>query len=365
MPDSPRLVIGVLDGDEEYQFSDISSVARQSDGDLVVADQGTRTVRLYGIDGGFRQMLGGPGSGPGEFLRPTQVLIDEADSIFVWDDTSYRLTRFNSAGAYVGDYSFDRARIAKATTPPLYPGSARLVSSGDLLVRLIEKSKGYTASGRFRAQSGLLRVDADMSTIDTVAYFSDVEQVMVESPWGRLPFQPPLARNTWITVQPNEARFCIGDQDDAEIICYDPDGTAITVSWGGVRATVSEDDPDLTQWRETTLALYELKLSAEDARSLLDQIPLPPERPPFSGIVLDREGNLWVEIGPSNEIGATEHLVFDRRGTVLGPVPVPRMQILDIGDDDLVAAFRDELDVQYLGVFDIGKPDIARRPGRR
>jgi hypothetical protein len=98
----PQLTIGMLDGPREYELFDVSAAARQSDGGFVVVDGGAREVRLYDRDGTFVRTLGGPGSGPGEFQDPTRVLVTGADSVIVWDDANYRITRFDSAGEFVG-----------------------------------------------------------------------------------------------------------------------------------------------------------------------------------------------------------------------------------------------------------------------
>ena len=357
----PTLVIGMLEGAEEYQFSAISAAARHSDGDLVVADEGARVVRLYGPDGRFRVTLGQAGSGPGEFTRPTQIVIVDVDSVMVWDDAAYRLSVFDSAGAFVRDHTFNRARITDAVTPPLNPGSGRLLSSGDLLVRLIAKSAKTLPSGgatnRFRAASGALRVSADASLIDTVAFFKGAEQAVVESPWGRLALDPPLPRNTWIAVQPNEPRACIGDQENLGISCYETDGTVIFARWPNPPSAVRDDDPDVEEWRSRTLADYEMKLSYEASIRLLEQMSPPAERPPHSSLVLDHDGYLWADSGPAEDPASSDYLVFDRAGSLLGTVRLPRMRILEIDRNEIIAAYRDELDVQYLGVFEVTKPE--------
>ena len=150
----PNVTIGVLDGPAEYQFSRVTAAARQSDGDFVVVDAGTREVRLYRRDGAFVRTLGGPGSGPGEFQNPTQVLITAADSVIVWDNANYRITRFDSAGEFAGVHSVDRGTIAKAVDPPLFPGMAELVGDDQILVRLVEKAGKGFLPGVSRARSG-------------------------------------------------------------------------------------------------------------------------------------------------------------------------------------------------------------------
>jgi hypothetical protein len=148
----PHLVIGVLEGDPAYQFSNIAAAARRPDGGWVVADAGSRTVRTYHSDGTLQKVLGSAGSGPGEFTRPTQVLSRPNGATLVWDDATFRVTEFGSGGELSGIHSFSREAIAQAVEPPLYPASGMLLSDGDLVVRLIFKTADVP-HGRFRQRS--------------------------------------------------------------------------------------------------------------------------------------------------------------------------------------------------------------------
>lgn len=360
----PRLTLGLLDGAKEYQFSNISAAARQSDGDLVLADAGARTVRLYDSDGVFKRQLGGPGSGPGEFQRPTQILLQASDSILVWDDVAFRLTRFDSAGDFVDVHTFSREKIAKTISPPLYPATAQALSSNELLVRLIEKGGEGPVEDRFRGRSGALRVSSSFAVIDTLMWFGDVEQVLADAPWGRQPVVPPLARNTSIAVQPTGHRVCIGDQEGPEVRCFEPDGQTRSVRWPGDPILVHADDPDVARWRETTLELYELKLTPDEARHLVDQVSAPVVRPEFSALVLDREGNLWVKRGPGGPADSrlTDYLVFDSAGEQLGSLSMPSIRVLEIGSDYVLGVVRDEFEVEYLHLFTIVKPPTSADP---
>ena len=175
----PRQTVGVLDGAEEYQFVGVSAAAVQSDGDLVVADIGSRTVRLYDASGTHLKTLGGPGSGPGDFRQPTQILVHASDSIFVWDDAAFRITKFDPDGEFAGVQGFSLEEISRSVEPPHYPGSAWMLPGGDLLVRLIEKSgKDLPSADRFRNQIGVLRVSSDLSSVETVMLFGDVEDLV-------------------------------------------------------------------------------------------------------------------------------------------------------------------------------------------
>ena len=352
----PYLVIGVLDGDPAYQFSDIAAAARQPDGGWVVADAGSQTVRTYDPGGQLQRVLGTSGSGPGEFVRPTQVLSRQDGSTLVWDDATFRATEFDRDGELVDIRSFSREEIAKAVEPPLYPASGMMLSDGDLIVRLIFKTADVPP-GRFRRQTGALRVAADESAIDTVLLFRDVEQVSVQLPKGSLPVIPPLARRASIAAQPNEARLCIGDQEGPEVRCLAPDGTSVVVRWKGERVPATANEPAVVRWRDSMTDLYSQKMSRSDADKILSQVPTPTEHPPYTELVVDRGGHLWVKTGTAGGTARDSYLVFTPAGHPVGPVSVPSVRILEIGDDYLLGVTRDEFEVQYLQAFELARAD--------
>jgi len=220
---------------------------------------------------------------------------------------------------------------------------------------LIEKSGKAFPSGRFRPQSGALRVSADYSVIDTLLFFGDVEQFTVDAPFGRWPTAPPLAKRTWIAHQGSPSRICIGDQEGPEIVCIGPDGSRTVLRWDSTPTPPSREE--VADWREANIRLMEEKLSADDVIQMLDQVPTPAIRPDYSQITLDRSGNLWVELGPG-AVGTSlsvDHLVFDPVGALLGVVSLPPIRVLEIGEDYVMGVHRDEFEVEYLQVYEIRK----------
>ncbi len=67
---TPEIAIGELEGDMEYLFGQITSLAVASDGTIYVVDAQVPELRAYGPDGVFKAIIGGPGEGPGEIKRP-------------------------------------------------------------------------------------------------------------------------------------------------------------------------------------------------------------------------------------------------------------------------------------------------------
>ena len=359
----PKQTIGVLNGPEEYQFVEVSSAARQSDGKLVVVDRGAQTVRLYDREGTFVRTLGGPGSGPGEFRDPGQLLVTAGDSVVVWDRALFRITRFDPEGGLAGVQTVDLGTIAKAIEAPLYPGAMEPLLDGGLLVRLVEKGGKDTPSGFFRQRSGALRVSEDYSIIDTLMFFGDLEQMSVDAPWGQMPVAPPHAKRSWITHQGSPSKICIGDQEGPEIACFSPDGDRTLLRWTSDPTPLTREE--IAAWREASIRLYELKLGEDEILGILDQLPIPAVRPDYSQIILDRPGNLWVELGPTT-MGASpsvDYLVFEPAGALLGVVALPPIQVLEIGDEYVLGVHHGELDVEYLQVYEIRKQPTSGDEG--
>lgn len=78
--------IGVLEGEPEYEFGMPESAAFLGDGSLAVLDRQAREVSVFDPrDGSHRYVLGGPGEGPGEFQAPMELVVREADELWVVD----------------------------------------------------------------------------------------------------------------------------------------------------------------------------------------------------------------------------------------------------------------------------------------
>jgi hypothetical protein len=349
----PHVSIGVVDGPAEYQLFDVTAAARQSDGDIVVVDGGSREVRLYDRLGIFMRNLGGPGSGPGEFQDPAQVMVTAGDSVVVWDNTLYRITRFDPDGGFVSVQSIDRGKITKAIDPPLYPGPAKVLGDDRILVRLVEKTGKNSPPGAFRTRSGALRVAADHADIDTLMFFGDVEQVTVRAPWGQWPMVPPCAKTTLTAVHATLDRVCIGTQEGPEVTCFGPDATPTLIRWTSEASQVTKQQVD--SWRDTTVGLYTLKMSEAEASRVLDQVTVPEACPHYSRLVLDWVGNLWAERTPPHAAALVDYTVFDPTGELLGVVTLPPIEVLEIGDNYVMGVFRDALEVEYLQVYEIAK----------
>ena len=93
---------------------------------------------------------------------------------------------------------------------------------------------------------------------------------------------------------------------------------------------------------------------------MLDQVPSPQARPPHSQLLLDVGGNLWARLGPTEGGGGAsiDYLVFDPEGKLLGTVALPPIEVLEIGEGYVLGVYRDELEVEFVQLYDLTKVPI-------
>lgn len=110
LSDEPTLEIGVVEGDERYQFHEVKDVARLGDGRIAVAHQGTAEIRVFDAEGRFMLAGGGPGDGPGEWRQVAAVHALPGDTLVVVDPLLDRVGLVDAAtGAYLGELGEVRA----------------------------------------------------------------------------------------------------------------------------------------------------------------------------------------------------------------------------------------------------------------
>ena len=67
MTEEPVFEIGMMEGADEYLLDEVISGTRQSSGEVLIVNAGSREIRRYSASGEHLATIGGPGQGPGEF----------------------------------------------------------------------------------------------------------------------------------------------------------------------------------------------------------------------------------------------------------------------------------------------------------
>ena len=96
----PAVSIGAREGEAPYLLNGAVSATKLPDGRIVVADGGSRELRMFDSDGTHVRTWGGEGEGPGEFWWLDHVAAWPGDSIVAWYPGRGRVSVFGPDGSY-------------------------------------------------------------------------------------------------------------------------------------------------------------------------------------------------------------------------------------------------------------------------
>lgn len=345
---APLLEIGVLEGEEAYQFNGIAGALRLSDGRIVVANRGTSELRYYDARGRHLRSVGGKGGGPGEFQYIDVPLRLAGDSLLVGERAASRISLFTAAGDFATSYGV-RAPVG-------------VLADGTLVGRRTLRSPGdQVRSGLLRDAEALVRHTRSGEELDTLGVVRGSERHLhIEQSGGTITSieisTPLFSRSQQLAVGPD--RVYAGSADSFEVEVYRPGH--------GLERLVRVVRPA----RPVTPAVLEAKKreeleaapDAERRRGVERRFAelSPPEfLPAYSGFRLDDTGVLWVEEYRAPGEAEPRWQLFDGEGRWLTTVVTPeRLRVLEIGVDYLLGVWRDELDVEYLRLY-----GLVRREG--
>jgi len=215
------------------------------------------------------------------------------------------------------------------------------------------RSEGTT----FRDPVSYGRFNQDGGFLDTIATVPGFERYIREfqgrASTGRRPF------GYWIFGTAGAGHFYYGAGERFEISAYSLEGE--------VQKLIRRVETDRTV-RPEDIEAYKgelLQQASDDPnvrrewQRLVDEAPYPSSFPSFDRILVDREGNLWVQEYERPMDETLSWSVFDPTGRWVSDITVPReLRILEVGADYVMGLFLDELGVECVQLYDLFKPRI-------
>lgn len=360
----PEVRIGVFEGEDEYMFGSVRSLAVAPDGSIYVMDTQVPALRKYAPDGTFLATFGREGGGPGEYRGPDGGLVVLDDGrVVLRDPRNARLQVYSPAGDPLDTWTlrgnFNTSRQMVVDT------------AGRIFTLILLDPEASVVDWRM----GLVAYDSDTGqAVDTVAaptWDFEPQQIVAQNvsddgtstSVNTVPFSP--ARH-WAF---SPLGYMVGGISDRYAVDeYRPDGTVLRIE--RVRETVPVKSGERSN--EEEIARWNMRQTQPDWT--WNGPAIPDQKPAFRSLNVGRDGRIWVllhtpgERIPEDEVAEPgdgpnprparrwrEHPVFDvfePDGTYLGRVSAPVEMSLypePVFDGDRVwAVIRDALDVQYL-----------------
>ena len=107
----PILTISASDeeDDTEKVFYRVNDIQVDKYGHIYVVEEGSKRVQKFDSTGAYLLTIGRSGQGPGEFQEPTKLQFDSEENIYVADFKNGTITRFSQDGTYMDSFMPEQA----------------------------------------------------------------------------------------------------------------------------------------------------------------------------------------------------------------------------------------------------------------
>lgn len=157
------LSLGSVDGFGPELFGRISALHVSPAGNLYVVDGIAQDIRIFSQGGDHIRTVGRKGSGPGEFYRITDILVDKKESAWIWDAGSMRLTVLDANGGLVSTLP-----LTGSWARPLVPAVADDGSFWALRSAMDGLSRTEIGLQEFVMRVTPIRLDQSLTVLDSV-----------------------------------------------------------------------------------------------------------------------------------------------------------------------------------------------------
>lgn len=304
------------------------------DGRLAVVDQFAPGVRFFSASGQLLRTVGREGEGPEEFGAPSWMGRCAADSLFVWDYMQGSVTVLDDQGA-----------VARRYVPKGEPSAIRCDGDGvfAMLTGAINppRTLAEMRDPRLRLRAELRIADANGDSIGSLGIIPAAET-------------RTLGKVTQYALRAE--RIYVGTADSASIDVYDRSGQRLRTIRFPIpsrAATAANYDRAV----EDQVAVFENPAVQEQTRSILrDMFTIPETLPPYTAVLVDPEGILWVVVGAPGD-PTTRLLGAGDDGTIVADLEVPReMRIFEIGVDYVLGSVLDDSGLRHVRAYRLRRP---------
>ena len=305
------LTIGNVDETRDaYIFGGVSDLLLLDDGRILVADNSTHDVRVFGSDGRHQFTIGRRGAGPGDLSRPCCLTIGPDGQLWIRDNGNHRYSIFEIGPR---EAKFLRTFRAHVSSPQSFSSRVAWDSRG----RVVHLGQIDDAHQRafIDANGNVARWDTlrdPPSERLSVMRVQRRDQGTVATSWY---YQPHGAFALRAYGPRGESAEAVSSS--YSISWFDAERNRIVL----IRRPVVGPELSNRERRAATAELDEIAKGARVTRASL-AFGVPRRKAPLRDLGFDLDGRLWVErTVPDGQ--PREADIYDRRGTLLAVMTWP------------------------------------------
>lgn len=342
----PRLSIGVVEGEPEYQFTQITSVGRLPGGEIFIAQlNNPPQVRVFDEAGRHLRSIGRAGNGPGELSGIAWADLLGSDTIRVYDFWASRVTHFGLSGEVLREIQVQTLGGKTARQVSTSPG----FSDGDILARSNLLVPPDAPKGNGRSSTFLLRVKPTGELVDSFPVTPYVDYYTAEDR-NRI---HPLGRMSAFLANGSSLYVATGTAYSIEV--YARGRLSAIYRHAGESRPLTDEVIDTYKTAAMAGAENDDQRAAWE-RSFVE-MPWPESLPTYSrSLLIDDEGNLWAEryFVPGDADRRWD--VFGPEGAFLAVVTVPSaLRVRNVTRGLVLGVWKDDLDVESVRGYELQK----------
>lgn len=340
----PRLDLG---GAGALEFDRISAIRLRGDGTIIVANSGSKELRLFDRTARFLKAIGRPGSGPGEYAEIARIDLLPGDSIAVFDPFGRRVSILTPDGRFVRSISL---------TPPFEgggsPTSFAALDDGSLLVgysvvrtMLPQPTAAYFGQRVFHyGTNGQLANTAGFPLPESEHFVQQTPPAMGGVAYWNLAFGRVLS------LRDDGEALLTGDGSDWSVERRTVEGRAFEAHRLGLPLSpVTAADRAAFRAREVTAKTPQQRAIEE---RMVAEMPYPKTKPAYRRLEPGPAGQIWIEAYEREQDGATRWIRLDSATRSAADLRLPpRFQAMLFTQDAVYGVWRDSDDAEHVRAY--------------
>jgi len=294
------LVIGKAQGEEEYMFSHLRSIAVDVEGNIYTSDDSGMPLKVYDKNGQFLRSISRKGQGPGEIGASYTIQITSDNELLVYDIRNSKILFFTLEGEHL------RSKDLKNYSPlQIYSDSRQ----NYYILDPVKISNGVSYN--------IVRLDEEMNAVSTL-----IEYPMPPPPETFLAFLTFF----YFKVLPDD-NLLYGESKNYELQILSPEGRIL-------KRIIKEYDPIPVTDKDKEFRRRNIQKG--------QKVEFPSHHPAFYGFFLDDTGKIYVRTW-QEPLDKERYLcdVFDSEGRYIARIPLSirpqvwkKSKIYTIEEDD-------------------------------
>jgi len=272
-----ELSIGESRNDDNYYFSKISALYVDNRENIYLIEGNERQVRLFDKDGKFIRKFGRKGRGPGEFLYPTYVYVNDS-IIYVVDSGNRKISSYFIDGTFLTDLRVD----VGAT-----PGAVVIDSVGNYILFCIK----FTVQGDM---CKIVRINAKGEIISESENLPWQKRKFIFTENGTMGVPSPFAPCGYISYNKYTNFIYYGFSDNYEITVLDKNFNNVMIIEKQA-SPIKIQGKDKKDYIQSYMEKGRVKQREDFYRWRKKYIKFPKYHPFFDGMWINDKGNLLVK----------------------------------------------------------------------